>query len=88
MLRIVRVGNRQDETLDGDKFELDEPPPGVVWTRADYQLPSEGVLKVTDNAFEALDTHDPLPLGGGWGHAWGSALLSHRSEADPLGLRR
>ena len=27
--------------LDGDKFELDEPPPGVVWTRADYQLPSE-----------------------------------------------
>eukprot|EP01051_Picozoa_sp_SAG22_P010014 SAG22_NODE_875_length_6716_cov_2.927006_5_plen_170_part_00 len=35
--------NWNDETLDGDPFELEEPPPGVVWTRADYQLPWEGV---------------------------------------------
>eukprot|EP01052_Picozoa_sp_SAG31_P024418 SAG31_NODE_2076_length_6507_cov_3.611267_4_plen_598_part_00 len=42
--------NWKHESLDGDAFELDEPPPGVIWTRADYQLPSEGVLKVTYRA--------------------------------------
>jgi hypothetical protein len=39
--------NWQDEKLDGGPFELEEPPDGVVWTRADWQLPSEGMLSVT-----------------------------------------
>ena len=33
--------------MDGKDFELPEPPPGVIWTRDDYKLPEEGIMKVT-----------------------------------------
>ena len=33
--------------LDGAPFQLKEPPPGVVWTRDNYQLPAEGELCLT-----------------------------------------
>ena len=35
--------NLQDEQIDGSPFELDEPEPGEVWTRADHPtLPDSG----------------------------------------------
>ena len=27
-------------------FDLLEPPDGVIWTRDDFQLPDEGILKL------------------------------------------
>ena len=38
--------NWEDETLDGKPFDLPEPGEKEVWTRDDYSLPKEGVLKV------------------------------------------
>jgi hypothetical protein len=42
--------NWSDETLDGGAFELDEPEPGELWTRDDWQLPGDGILRVTYQA--------------------------------------
>ena len=39
--------NWADETLDGGHFDLDEPEPGETWTRADWQLPGDGILRLT-----------------------------------------
>ena len=36
-----------DETLDGQPYDLPEPGEGETWTRQDFQLPPQGVLKVT-----------------------------------------
>jgi hypothetical protein len=38
--------NWEGEQIDGKPFELEEPNPGEVWTRDDYDLPQEGVLSV------------------------------------------
>ena len=38
--------NWQEETLDGKPWNLDEPGPGEVWSREDYNLPTSGILKV------------------------------------------
>jgi hypothetical protein len=34
------------ETLDGSRFSLPEPPEGEVWDRTQYNLPENGVLRV------------------------------------------
>ena len=39
--------NWSDEKLDGKPFDLPEPRENEYWTRADYDLPHEGVLSVT-----------------------------------------
>ena len=38
--------NWENETLNGKKFELPEPPEGEIWTREDYRLPEKGVLRL------------------------------------------
>ena len=41
--------NWENETLNGKKFELPEPPEGEIWTREDYRLPEKGVLRLRYN---------------------------------------
>jgi hypothetical protein len=38
--------NWENETLNGAKYNLPEPPPGVMWTRGHFSLPEEGILKL------------------------------------------
>jgi hypothetical protein len=56
--------NLEDEQIDGSPFELDEPGPGEVWTRADHPtLPDSGVLtlmyKDTPNTPRFHDVIEP-----------------------------
>lgn len=41
-----RGENIKNETLNGVKFDIPEPPAGIKWTRDEWALPDEGVLKL------------------------------------------
>lgn len=38
--------NWEGETLDGQAYSVPEPPPGILWSREDFSLPEEGILKL------------------------------------------
>lgn len=74
--------NWDDEltTLNGSPYDLPEPDVGIVWTREDFSLPEEGILKV--HYMSTLRTPRMSDICGAVGFDAMVAMMSDRTQRD------